>query len=225
MVEYFIAQVFIIAVLLIYILCFCVPAFIITLKEDDPFTNSSSCLSFIICVIGLPGYFLGTVAWLIKDSVKEKKHKEMQAEEQKRAKIAAERRAAEAERIRCEQRPRIDHYRNSPLMPDIMRFLRQHGTPNQIKIHFDYIEMVYHGGVDRYDFLTHSINSFMHPLPKGYKINTSELYFLGCAINEEFGGRFDVCEHTIDSSVERNDEWVVFRDLQYVLMHRQLNDF
>lgn len=225
MLEYFFAQAFIIAVLLIYILLFCVPAFIIIFRGNDPFSDGASCLSFLICLIGFPGYFFGTVAWLIKDTAQEKKRKALQAEKEKQAKIDAEKQAIEAEHAKQEQRKFIDHYKYSKHMPDLMKFLRKHGTPNEIKIYFDRIEMVYHGGVDTYDFLTHSINRFIHPNPKEHKYNTSKLYYLGCAINEEFGGRFSVYEYITSNTVECNDDYVIYRNLQYVMMTRDLQDF
>lgn len=121
---------------------------------------------------------------------------------------------------------RISYYKQSKQMPRIINFLTQHGTPNKVIIKLDSIESYYTDGVDRFVFLAHGISDLHCNDTLDREANTSEPYYLACAINESFNFGFTVREINKFMRFERNDGSVAFPLLfQHVELTRPSQSF
>lgn len=166
-------------------------------------------LSYLVLIVIVNGPFFAIIAFFLIRAEKDAKKEEAEKAAQK-AKEEAEKKRQEALAIRG----RIDHYKQSALMTDIIRFLTQHGDPYKITIWSNSIDMLYHGGEASYDFRTHGINYLSRDLPNK-RINTSDLYLLGCAINELLGNIYTVSEYLCEDNTMVHN----------VTMSRPLRDF
>ena len=121
---------------------------------------------------------------------------------------------------------RVAYYKQSNLMPPIMKFITQHGIPNKVIISLNSIESYYTGGIDRFDFITHGIANFIKPDLYNRKADTSESYYFACAINELLNSPFTVHENNTVVTFRRNDgDLDVGLNFQYVEMTRPLQQF
>lgn len=121
----------------------------------------------------------------------EKAEKEEIIKQQQEAKERERERQQEIQAIK----DRIAYYKQSDLTQELLKFLKQFGTPYEITINHESIEVIYNGGSSTYDFKTHGIHCFSVVISRCNKPNTSEIYMLGCALNELMDNLFTVSEN------------------------------
>lgn len=187
-------------ILLLYIFIFCVPAFFFA-YEGDPYANGlEKCGMMIMTILGFPGAIVGSIVKADKEEKREAKAETFKKQ------VEAEARTSEKQiRRQAALNERIKRYSESPLFPDIIKYLSQHGVPYSIYIHHNCIFASRLDGDDTYYFHQHGIQDIPRTDIGGIGTNDSELYALGCAINQAFGNRFTVQETGYDGYVSRVD--------------------
>lgn len=191
---------------ILYVLLLCVPAFFFAYEGE----KGSDCIGFferceftIITLLGFPGAILGSI---VRESKEAKRKAEIEAINREQIKRMAEYNSIENQKRRqAALNERIKKYSESHLLPDIIKFLSQHGVPYRIYIQFHCISATRLGGDDTYYFYKHGIQDIPRTEIGGIGTNSSELYALGCAINKAFGNRFTVKETGYDGYVTRVD--------------------
>ncbi len=183
-------------IIFLYIIGLCIPAFFFTFEKESPVDCFEGCHMLTIAILGFPGTLLGLLAVWIKKLINVAE----QDERVRRNEIESREREKRYEIKRAE---RIAHYKQSPLMPDIINFITKHGMPIKIIIHRHCISVTYLGGNDTYYFSNHGIKNF--PTEDCLGCNISRMYTFGCAINQILGNEFSVYERGSDHEVLQVD--------------------
>lgn len=184
-------------IIFLYIIGLCVPAFFLAFEKESPYDCFSGCQMLTFAILGFPGTLLGLLVIWIKEAIEEADREETL----RRNEIESRERE---KRYVLKRAERIEHYKQSPLMPGIIKFLTQHGKPISISIFRHCITVTHFGGRhETYYFSDHRIQSFPEETCLGS--NISELYMFGCAINQILGNEFNVHERGYDHEVTQVD--------------------
>lgn len=192
-------------ILILYITIFCIPACYFSYTFGDSLSVDTFIMACFM-IIGFPGSMLGFIARAFHNSNEQVKWEKQCKERQL---IAEERARQYEEKLAVQRLERTTYYTRSPLLPEIVKFVTQYGTPYSIHVSNDRINVNRINGCDTYYFSKHGVNN----IPGDHV----EPYSLAQAINIRLGNQFTLREQ------RHENNWGP--DEFSVIMERPLKNF